>query len=105
MTERDAAYEEAAKKKLSEDVGDCLFRDLRAHADRNALFLVAPSLDLVHVALRIALDDTESVEGWIERGELRRPSRAELSRWNDLPDQPFRSVVVQPFVLAQPFDS
>ncbi|MEM6956679.1 MAG: DUF2288 family protein [Myxococcota bacterium] len=76
---------------------------LREHAERNALFLVAPSLSLTSAAKAVASDDTAAVQRWIESGSLRRPTQTETSDWNER-SAAFRAVIVQPFVLASIVD-
>ncbi len=89
------------KAKLASEVGPVFWSDLRAHAARDALFLVAPELDMSDVAYAIATDQGAMVQAWVESGQLVRPTPEQLESWNTNPEKPFRSVVVQPFALAQ----
>ncbi len=84
---------------LRRSLGRVKWRDLRAHSDRQALFLVV-DVDLLDVAMAVAEDDTVAVQTWIDNGKLLRPSRAQLRKWGDHQEKPFDSVVVQPYVLA-----
>ena len=86
---------------LRRHLGPVQWSDLRAHAARQALFIVDPALDLMDVALALATDDRASVQIWVAKQALRRPSDAELAAWNAQDEKPFVSSVVQPFVLAQ----
>ena len=47
------------------------------------------------------LDDVDRVQGFIARGELRKPSREERRAWPEEPGRTWTAVVVQPFVLVQ----
>lgn len=86
---------------LERHCGPVIYSDLAAHLKRGAVFVVAPSLDLVKCGLAIARDDRASVERWISSGELRRPSPDELERWPGDEGRTWISVVVQPYVLVQ----
>ena len=91
----------AIRTKLEQSVGPVFFSDLRAHADRDALFVVAPSVALVDCAVAVAPDDVATVGRWIESGELRKPSRAERDAWPLATERRWNARVVQPFVLVQ----
>lgn len=74
---------------------------LRAHHERDALWVVTPILDLEAVGAALARDDAESVRSWLAAGSLRKPEEVELDSWNSDPLHPLRMVIVQPFVLVQ----
>ena len=77
---------------------------LEPHAQRDALFLVGERIDLVEAGRAIAADETEQVGLWIQGGELRRPTQAELDEWAERPVA-FQVVIVQPYVLAKPISA
>ena len=81
--------------------GPVLWRDLRAHAARQGLFLVH-DVDLIEAARAIATDDVPTVQGWIEGGQLTRPTAEQLEAWEKCLDKPFTAAIVQPFALAKP---
>lgn len=93
--------EEAIRIKLEERIGPVFYSDLAAHLNRDALFVVAPSLSLLACATAVALDDVEQVTRWISSGELRKPSRGERDAWPLAEKRTWIAVVVQPFVLVQ----
>jgi hypothetical protein len=78
---------------------------LKPHADRGALFLVAPSLVLLDVAKAIADDDTTRVKSWLSEQKLARPSPDQLKTWATTPSKTFESVVVAPYVLIRELES
>jgi len=88
-------------RKLEMEVDLSTWRDLRAHAARDKLFIVTPKLTLVQVGMALAGDDAVAVQNWIEAGLLVRPSRAQMDVWEGQLDQTFRCLIVSPFVLAQ----
>ena len=88
------------RERLAERMGEVRWSDLRAHAARDAIILVARDLDLLDVGVAVATDEKERVAAWIEAGRLRKPSAADLGAWERDGDARFVSVVVQPFVLV-----
>ena len=85
--------------KLSDEVSIVSWSALEPHAQRNALFWVNTQLDLVEVAVSVALDDVHSVGAWHTAKLLMRatptPPKDFLA---------FHVLIVQPFVLAQPLE-
>lgn len=75
--------------------------DLKPHAERGAVFLVSPDLDLNEVAIKVAQDDVESIRAWIEANSLQRPLMNQIERWDESPGRSFRFTIVQPYVLIQ----
>ncbi len=93
--------EEAIREKLTQTAGPVPYSDLVAHLQRDAVFVVAETVPLVECGVAIALDDVDRVQGFIARGELRKPSREERRDWAATPERRWTAVVVQPFVLVQ----
>jgi len=89
------------RDKLAATVGDVFWTDLRAHAARDALIIVADDLDLVDVGVAVAADDAATVQAWIRAGKLTKPTAEDLSRWSLEGAARFRSLIVQPFVLIR----
>lgn len=85
--------------KLRETLGPVTPELLAPHLARDAVFVVAPSLDLLDCGVAVAMDDVTLVQQWIERGELRRPARTERERWATAGS--WLAVIVQPYVLVQ----
>ena len=92
---------EELRKKLAAEQGGAFWSDLRAHSDRQGLFLVEPNTSLLDVAYAIACDDKATVAGWIGDQTLRRPTMAEIKQWSARLETPFEILIVQPFALAQ----
>jgi hypothetical protein len=92
---------ESMRKTLEESLGESEWVWLARHAERNAVILVAPGLDLLETGLKIAQDDTATVGAWIAARKLSKPTREQLDAWNAEPTKKFLSVVVQPYVLVQ----
>jgi hypothetical protein len=92
---------EAIRIKLGGSVGSVLYSDLAAHLGRDAVFVVAPDLSLVDCGVAVATDDLATVEAFVRRGALRKPSAAERTEWSRESERRWNAIVVQPFVLIQ----
>lgn len=86
---------------LAGRMGEAEWDWLMPHADRDALVLVSPDLDLVDVGAAIANDDTEPVQDWIDQRLLCKPTSQQLTRWNSTPQKRFKALILQPYVLIQ----
>jgi len=95
------------KTALAESLEPANWESLQPHAKRDALIIVSPSLDIVDVGSAIAHDETETVQQWIQKELLKKPSANQLSLWNAQPNKAFNTLIVQPYVLVQelPVDS
>jgi len=74
---------------------------LRPHHQRDALWVVAMTLDLESVGAALARDDAELVQAWLAEGSLRKPEKLELDSWESDPLHSLSMLIVQPFVLVQ----
>ena len=92
---------EDLKKRLTEDIADVNWNDIKPHAQRDAVIIVNDSLNLLDVGIAIAQDDKIVVERWITEQLIRKPSNEQLSSWNGNETQLFTTLIVQPFVLIQ----
>lgn len=86
---------------LEASLGPIAFSYLRAHVARDAVIVVAQSLDLLVVAEAVARDDKAAVASWIAQGKLGKPTLDALERWARATGDIGVSVVVQPFVLVK----
>ncbi len=89
------------RERLAESLGEVFWSDLRAHAARDALIVVASDLDLLDVGVALGSNDVAAVEGWIRAGKLTKPTTEDLARWPLEVGLRFLSVVVQPYVLVR----
>jgi hypothetical protein len=93
--------EDAIRARLESLAGPVPFADLAEHLERDAVFVVGPTLALVECGVAVATDDVARVRAWIESGELRKPSRFERDSWPKEPRRRWVAIIVQPFVLIQ----
>ena len=99
---REGKGEPGVRERLAAYLGDVYWSDLCAHASRDALIVVAASLDLLDVGVALASDDTATVGAWIDAGLLAKPTALDLARWPAEPLAVFASLVVAPYVLIRP---
>ena len=86
---------------LASEIHRVDWKPLAPHARRGGLILVDAQLDLIDVALAVALDDSASVREWMERRQLAKPTEAQIDSWQDDTEERFTIVIVQPYVLVQ----
>lgn len=91
--------EKTLRERLAENVGPVVREMLKAHGERGALIEVGPELDLLDVGEAIAEDRGHEIAGWIGDTSLTRPAFEELS------NEVYQTLVVQPYVLIQRSDA
>jgi hypothetical protein len=92
--------DDALRIKLNSETATIRWRELEPHYARGAVVRVAPSLDLVEVALRFARDDKPAVQRWLDDGAVAPASAEEARGWNET-DALLWAVVTAPWVLVQ----
>ena len=85
--------------KLSEDLADIPWTEIKPHAQRDAVIVVNDGLSMVEVGVAIASDQVDKVQHWIAEALVQKPSAEQLSLWNDEPTLLFSTLIVQPYVL------
>lgn len=88
------------REKLSNEVGDAHWADLRLHHEKGALLRVDGQLDLIEAGIALAGDDVARVTAWMAADQLQRPTPEEAEHWAK-GDRPLRFLIVQPWVLVQ----
>jgi hypothetical protein len=78
--------------------------DMEPHVRRQAFLLLDRRHDLAEVAHKMALNDQGFIANLVETALLRKASTEDLEIWRR-EKRFFRFLIVQPFVLAQDFDS
>lgn len=100
MSDGPLSETEAYRMQLERSLGPVGYSDLRAHLDRDSVFVVAAALSLIDCGVAVAMDNVQLVKSWLDSGELRKPSKAERAAWA-ANGGTWTAVVVQPFVLVQ----
>lgn len=85
---------------LAKEIAQVEWQDLIPHAQRDAIIVVTPYLELLEVGLALAQDNSSAVQYWISERLIAKPSAQELSDWHTQPHQTFKTLIVQPFVLV-----
>lgn len=89
------------RAELAEMLDEAEWSWLVPHAKRDVLLIVKPSLDLLDVGEAIASDNVTSVQSWIERQLIYKPSANQLADWNNDQERRFNALIVRPYVLVQ----
>jgi len=88
------------RHKLAAETGEIAWQELERHFARGVLIVVAPELNLIEAAARIAEDDKSALQEWIRSGLVARATDDHARRWADS-KSPLWAVVVAPWVLVQ----
>lgn len=99
---KDARHEtlEALRQQLNSECARIAWGELQRHFARGALIKVAPELDLIDVAARIAADDGECVAAWLAQGHVAQATTDDAMVWQ-ASDMRFWAVVTAPWVVVQ----
>ncbi|MDO9069437.1 MAG: DUF2288 domain-containing protein [Deltaproteobacteria bacterium] len=89
------------REELALSIDEAEWDILRSHLERGGLILVDDSLDLADTALRVASDDIEAIQQWLERGLLGKPSGSKIRFWDENKQKRFAMLIVSPYVLIQ----
>lgn len=92
---------ELLQAKLNAETGQLHWSELQRHFARGVVIHVAPPLDLVQVAARMAQDDAGAMGEWLQAGLVSRATTEDAAQWQRHGTQ-FWAVVVAPWVLVQP---
>lgn len=92
--------EEILRDKLNAETGKLSWEELQRHFARGVVVVVGGELDLIDVAVKMALDDSAAFEAWLCAGTVQRAGAEHAERWRrDAPQM--WAVVVAPWVLVQ----
>ena len=89
------------RSELAESIDEAEWNWLIPHAQRDALLVVTAELDLIDVGVAIASDDVPTVQHWIGKHLISKPSPIQLTDWNGDRTKRFKTLIVQPYVLMQ----
>ncbi len=89
------------REKMKSDLEVAEWELLKPHLERDALIIVSEELDLVDVATAVAEGRLKSVEQWMQKNLMTKPTAAQLHAWEQNPNTPFSFLIVQPWVLIQ----
>ncbi|MBI4779892.1 MAG: DUF2288 domain-containing protein [Oscillatoriophycideae cyanobacterium NC_groundwater_1537_Pr4_S-0.65um_50_18] len=89
------------RDELTQMVDEAEWEWLMPHAQRDAIVIVAPDLDLAEVGEALAQDNATAVQRWIAEQLLSKPSPEQLADWAGDRTRRFQALIVQPYVLVQ----
>ncbi|MFL5815313.1 MAG: DUF2288 domain-containing protein [Bdellovibrionia bacterium] len=89
------------KTTLEESLDQAEWNWIAPHAERQAVVVVSQDLNIIEVGIKIAEDDAKTVQDWIGRELLSKPSPTQVRTWEQNPGKRFSTLVVQPYVLIQ----
>lgn len=92
--------EQDLRSKLEAEIGPAHWKVIRPHFLRGAIIIVSTELDLIDVAVKVAEDDTCTIQAWIEEEKLTKPFPEDAKRWEE-DKKELTALVVDPFVLVQ----
>ncbi len=86
--------------KLNRDTAKINWSTLEEHHQKEAVFRVDNSLDLVTVAAEFVQDNHSRVQEWLEKGDIVKVGVKRGQQWLD-DDAELWAVVVAPWILVQ----
>lgn len=89
------------REELALSIDEAEWGDLRAHLERDGLILVSDTLDLADTAWKVACDDLEIIQHWVENGLLAKPSHQNIRTWDEDRQKRFAMLIVSPYILIQ----
>ena len=89
------------KEKLTLELDQAQWRDLKVHSTREALIWVSQELNIVDVGVEIANDQISLVSKWLEEGKIFKPDSAKITSLDTEPDHSFNFLIISPYVLIQ----
>ncbi|MDD5285595.1 MAG: DUF2288 domain-containing protein [Desulfuromonadaceae bacterium] len=90
-----------SREELALSIDQAEWETLRPHLERGGLILVDDNLDLADTALKVASDDVEIIQRWVENGMIGKPSDSKIRSWNEERQKIFAMLIVSPYILIQ----
>lgn len=92
----------ATPEELAKTIDEATWTWLRPHLERDAVILVAGSLELVDAGHALASDNAPLVSEWITAGKIGKPTATQVAAWDAHGEsQQFLMLIVAPFILIQ----
>ncbi|MEA5580530.1 DUF2288 domain-containing protein [Nodularia harveyana UHCC-0300] len=90
------------RTELTENLDEAEWDWLIPHVvQRDAVIVVAQSLDLLDVGVAIASNQVSSVQQWMNEQLIAKPSTTQMGMWNSDRTKRFQTLIIQPYVLIQ----
>jgi hypothetical protein len=88
-------------EKLSKEQDIAAWKDLRIHAARDAILMVANDITLTEVGAEFAADNKDMVSIWIKEKTIKKLDKDFLNMMETQMEKKYHFIIVQPFVLIQ----
>lgn len=88
------------RARLNGETSRLQWKELLRFFAAGTVIAVSDELDLVEVAVRIAIDDKPAVAQWMEQGRIGKVTDAQASAWLEA-DAALWAVVVKPWIVVQ----
>lgn len=89
------------KKKLEAELETVAWDALESHIKREALIMVDTSLDLLDVGEKVAKDETQYIQAWMNEGKIIKMTEDLAKEYQSQEGGKFLFIILQPFVFAQ----
>lgn len=100
MADTSGEREELLRQEYLGQTARIQWQDLQTYYARGSVVKVAPSLDLVEVAVQLGMDNTPRFQAWIDAGEVASVSDEQALAWYESNEELW-AVVAAPWVLVQ----
>jgi hypothetical protein len=88
------------RAKLNSETAVIGWMELQRHHAAGKVIQVGSALDLVDVAVQLAMDNGAKIESWIKSGDIEVVRDTQAAAWVVV-NQPLWAIVVSPWVLVQ----
>jgi len=88
-------------EKLTQEQDIAAWKDLRIHAARDAILMVANDITLAEVGAEFAADNKDMVSIWITEKTVKKLDEQFLNKMETQMEKKYHFIIVQPFVLIQ----
>lgn len=88
-------------EKYEKQIYKAPWKDIKEHAARDGVVIVAPEIPLAHAAQAVVENHVETVNEWINTGKFIKPTADELNEWEKDLEKQFLLFIAQPYVLIQ----
>lgn len=89
------------RKKLQAEIDVAEWAWIKPHLEHDRVIIVSQDLELLDVAVQIAVNELQQVESWMTQQLLTKPTREQIHAFDADDRRLFQCVVVQPWVLIQ----
>ena len=100
MAEGETEREDLLREEYHQQTARIPWHDLQTYYAGGSVIAVGASLDLVQVAVKLGMDDTDLFQQWIGEGMIAPVSEAQALEWYQT-NQELWAVVAAPWVLVQ----